>query len=311
MNAPMSGIPFESQKSVLASSSATRTGDCQATASWTRLLNIGCGSTFHPAWRNLDLVPADSQVEAFDISRGLPCPDASLDAVYHSHVLEHLDVEEGRRLIGECFRVLRPGGILRVVVPDLEQIARLYLELHQQAWQGDGTAREKYEWIKLELLDQLVRSRSGGRMGQFMAGLEDDRAGFVRSRVGVEYQVCKASLPAVEPPASPAARPRPSKPSAKPSFRSRLARWVVKKLEGPRKARLFDEASFRANGEIHRWMYDRVSLRDLCESAGFGGFQVCSASHSRIAGFDHYNLDVRDGEIRKPDSLFVECVRPA
>lgn len=303
MNAPSSGVSFERQKPVLCSSTSPVSG-------WTRLLNIGCGSTFHTAWRNLDLVPADRQIEAFDISRGLPCRDASLDAVYHSHVLEHLDVEEGRRLIGECFRVLRPGGVLRVVVPDLEQIARLYLELHQQAWEGDGAAREKYEWIKLELLDQMVRSRSGGRMGQFMAGLEDDRAGFVRSRVGVEYQVVKASLPVAQPAQPDAFSSRRSSSRARPSIRSRLARWVVKRLEGPRKARLFDEASFRANGEIHRWMYDRVSLRDLCESAGFGDFQVCSAVTSQIPNFEHYGLDVRDGQVRKPDSLFVECVRP-
>jgi predicted SAM-dependent methyltransferase len=57
----------------------------------------------------------------------LPFPDGSAAAIYASHVLEHLYFEEGRQLIRESFRVLSGGGLLRIVVPDLNAIVREYL----------------------------------------------------------------------------------------------------------------------------------------------------------------------------------------
>jgi predicted SAM-dependent methyltransferase len=57
----------------------------------------------------------------------LPFPDGSVAAVYASHVLEHLYREEGQRLVKESYRVLAQGGILRVVVPDLEAIIQEYM----------------------------------------------------------------------------------------------------------------------------------------------------------------------------------------
>src|SRR5262245_1221859 len=90
-------------------------------------LNIGCGARFHPAWINLDLAPQHPSILQHDVTLPLPFPAEGFDAVYHAHVLEHLPRERARFCLSECARVLRPGGILRVVVPDLEQIARLYL----------------------------------------------------------------------------------------------------------------------------------------------------------------------------------------
>jgi SAM-dependent methyltransferase len=61
------------------------------------------------------------------IRKPLPFPDGSASVIYASHVLEHLYFEEGKRLIREAFRVLDAGGILRVVVPDLNTIVQEYL----------------------------------------------------------------------------------------------------------------------------------------------------------------------------------------
>lgn len=63
-----------------------------------------------------------------DIRKPLPSDSGSVDAIYSSHMIEHLTRDEGERFLRECYRVLRPGGNIRVVVPDLEGVVRKYLE---------------------------------------------------------------------------------------------------------------------------------------------------------------------------------------
>jgi hypothetical protein len=71
------------------------------------------------------------------------------------------------------------------------------------------------------------------------------------------------------------------------------------------------EVLFRRSGEIHQWMYDRVSLQRLLETHGFREVRRCSAVESRIPDFAGYELDAAGGEVRKPDSLFMEAKKPA
>lgn len=62
-----------------------------------------------------------------DLRRPLPFDDESFDAIYASHVVEHLYRTDAHRLLRECRRILRPGGVLRVVVPDLKAIVDEYV----------------------------------------------------------------------------------------------------------------------------------------------------------------------------------------
>ena len=145
------------------------------------LLNVGCGRHYHPEWCNLDIGARDPQVLRHDIRRGLPFADESFGAIYHSHLLEHLAPESGRQFLQECLRVLRPGGVMRIVVPDLEIIASLYLEkLRRIDRQREQTIAD-YRWMTLELLDQMVRDRSGGLMGQYMTNPHIVNSDFVRA----------------------------------------------------------------------------------------------------------------------------------
>src|SRR5262245_44357008 len=114
-----------------------------------KLLNIGCGTTFHQDWINLDAAPASPAVRRHDVGTGLPFPDGHFGAIYASHVLEHFDPEDGGRLLRDCLRVLAPGGIARVVVPNLEAIARAYLEYLEEA-SGSREAEMRYDWVMLE-----------------------------------------------------------------------------------------------------------------------------------------------------------------
>lgn len=61
-----------------------------------------------------------------NLCKPLPYEDNTLEAIFSSHVFEHLFLDEVKRLIIECHRVLKKGGICRVVVPDLEKIMLLY-----------------------------------------------------------------------------------------------------------------------------------------------------------------------------------------
>lgn len=63
----------------------------------------------------------------FDLVNGIPAHDGSLELVYHSHLLEHLSYLDGMAFIRECYRVLAPGGKMRILVPDLELWAKAYL----------------------------------------------------------------------------------------------------------------------------------------------------------------------------------------
>ena len=74
--------------------------------------------------RKLGLVRLDwpSGLFVHDLRKPFPWPDASARCVYSSHTLEHLDREQGRAFLAECARVLAPGGVLRIVVPDLRVI---------------------------------------------------------------------------------------------------------------------------------------------------------------------------------------------
>jgi len=87
-------------------------------------LHLGCGGSRLPGWVNVDYPPADV---AIDLGWTLPFEDASVGYAYLAHVLEHFEYPlEARALLQEVHRVLAPGGVLRLVVPDIEKCIRAY-----------------------------------------------------------------------------------------------------------------------------------------------------------------------------------------
>jgi SAM-dependent methyltransferase len=63
-----------------------------------------------------------------DLTKPLPFPDNTFSVIYGAHVLEHLYLTDARRLLHECRRILRPGGLIRLVVPDLRFMTANYLK---------------------------------------------------------------------------------------------------------------------------------------------------------------------------------------
>lgn len=274
------------------------------------LLNLGCGSRFHPQWTNIDLNPVAVQVQAHDLRQPLPFPDCHFDVVYHSHVLEHFQRDQGLQFLRHCHRVLKPDGIMRVAVPDLEEIVRLYLVYLEQAANGvDAAAQEKYQWMMLELYDQAVRSQSGGAMAQFMRRMPPEVEPFVISRLG--QALCQEVK-----------GPPPSQASILPRLRrlnlqslwqkagSLIMTGLFRVFWGKPGVAMMNEAIFRATGENHCWMYDRYSLPVILQEAGFADVQQMTAFTSRIEGWPSFSLDTDpDGRVYKPESLYCEAVK--
>ena len=113
-------------------------------------VNIGCGQSPTPGWRNFDnslslrlsKVPLvarvlsrigliddsqyrfigfarDNAIEYADATKGIPLDGGSVEVLYSSHMLEHLDRDDADRFLMEVLRVLKPGGLIRIAVPDL------------------------------------------------------------------------------------------------------------------------------------------------------------------------------------------------
>ena len=156
------------------------------------ILNLGCGTKTSPRTTNIDwsihtrlrrnpvgrrLAPlilnedrrqlflGMDEVLVHDLKKGIPASDASVDAVYHSHVLEHIDRDAVPGFFSEIMRVLRPGGVHRVVVPDLERYARDYLDSLERGL-DDAQARAAHDASVSQMILQMVRREASGTSHQ-------------------------------------------------------------------------------------------------------------------------------------------------
>jgi predicted SAM-dependent methyltransferase len=88
-------------------------------------LHLGCGRNLRPGWINIDVFVPTADL-TLDLREPLPFPDASIATIYSEHFIEHIEEEDAVRLVAECVRVLRPGGLLSVGFPDAEEELQAY-----------------------------------------------------------------------------------------------------------------------------------------------------------------------------------------
>lgn len=279
-------------------------------------LNLGCGHRFHPEWTNVDFVQTGENVIAYNLTQGIPFPDSSFDVIYHSHVLEHFPKVEAVSFLKDCYRALRPQGILRVVVPDLEEIARTYIVALEKSLLGSEKWAANYEWILLEMYDQMVRNHSGGEMASYLFKEVIPNEDFILKRCGLEVkkliefghrkreQVERLSIIRGH-----------ARIVAKKVYRSlrhpiRLREALIKLILG-NEYNALNIGRFRQSGEVHQWMYDRYSLGCLLKQCGFENIIQRSAMESYIPEWTGFDLDTEpDGSVYKPDSLYMEAIKP-
>lgn len=131
-------------------------------------LNLGCGLQAPAGWANLDRSPnllldrvhplkrvlrglgilSEAHMASWprnivlhDLRKPLPYEDGSAEAVYSSHTLEHLYLDEAAAVLRDVQRVLRPDGVVRLALPDAEAMAREFL-----AASDDAEAARRFTW---------------------------------------------------------------------------------------------------------------------------------------------------------------------
>lgn len=275
-----------------------------------RYLNLGCGSQFHPDWTNIDITSSSPYIQAHDLRQGIPYSDDTFEVVYHSHLLEHFPKHGALGFMRECYRVLTPGGIIRVVVPDLERMVQMYLQALDKSLQGENEWHHHYEWMMLELYDQAVREHPGGATLEYLKQDPIPNEAFVYGRWGSEaLRIVQALQTRLIQEENQRLRMRDLAFCVRHLLRF-IRKQLIKRLLSGDEYKALQIGLFRLQGEVHQWMYDRYSLARLLEQAGFQDPSQRTAFESAIESWVQFNLDTKpDGTISKPDSLYMEAVK--
>ncbi|MBP6311729.1 MAG: methyltransferase domain-containing protein [Flavobacteriales bacterium] len=274
-------------------------------------LNVGCGNKTHPDWVNIDMASNSPDVIVANILKGMPFPDNTFDVVYHSQVLEHFPKERAHAFIKECCRVLKPNGVIRVVVPDLENIVDEYKNYLNKCLESPTEMNQaNYDWMMLEIYDQTVRNHTGGNMVEFLRQPKMVNEDFVIGRTGFVGNDIRSSYLS-------GGGGRSFSETLKRAFSSmfmfkKAVNFGVSKLRqklNPFRSTNSKVGAFRMGGEVHLWMYDRFSLARLLKECGFENVSIVSPTESRIPNWSDYGLDVKGGFVHDPTSLFAEAVK--
>jgi SAM-dependent methyltransferase len=265
------------------------------------------GGVLFSEWNNVYFspLPQPSSSEAIfhDLASPLPFADGSFDGIYACRVMEHLSPKDGDRFAAELCRLLKPGGVCRLSTPDLEEIAEEYLKQLKRGWE-DPAERNlmRFHWIKLQMLDQMVRERSGGDMWDaIVRGYYDPEYG--KERFGEAFEeflprpAAKRAAPGVVPSRPPWVRA--IRRVAGRAYRAAVARLQPRPAPAPTDPR----SSFEAD----KWLHDRLSLRVCLEQAGLRDCRVKDFRSSDIPGWDRFQLDKsKAGDHALEPSIYVE-----
>jgi predicted SAM-dependent methyltransferase len=111
-----------------------------------RKLQIGAGENNRAGWLNTDIEPVRDQA-FLDATEPFPMPDGSIHYIYHEHLIEHITYQQGLAMLKESYRVMAPGGKMRVATPNLRKFIGLFQETktpQEQSYMVDKMAW--HEW---------------------------------------------------------------------------------------------------------------------------------------------------------------------
>jgi predicted SAM-dependent methyltransferase len=113
-----------------------------------RKVQLGAGASRLKGWLNTDIEPGDG-LAYLDATKPFPFDDGAIHYIFSEHVIEHLNYDEGKAMIAEAFRVLAPGGRMRISTPDMMQFIALFDKTPSEEAKAyiDGK-RMWHEWPK-------------------------------------------------------------------------------------------------------------------------------------------------------------------
>lgn len=119
-------------------------------------LHLGCGQNAIEGWLNTDYYPRRAGIMHLDATKAFPLPAESFDYIFSEHMIEHINYHDGMSMLKESWRVLKPGGKIRISTPDLKFLIELYSEPKTQL-QNDYIAWATENFTKTaEKLDTIV-----------------------------------------------------------------------------------------------------------------------------------------------------------
>jgi len=151
-------------------------------------INVGCGSNLIKDWLNVDLYPHFGATRV-DGASAWPFADGTFQACLCEHMIEHVPKRIGAELVSEVFRVLRPGGVLRVVTPDLGFFARCVQQPDPQVLQLYSTAVQNLLGRDTMSVCDLVNEVFYNHGHRYIYSVDElatvlTRAGFSELRIG-------------------------------------------------------------------------------------------------------------------------------
>lgn len=155
-------------------------------------LQIGAGSSRRAGWLNTDIEPGDG-LAYLDATKRFPFEDGSLHYIFSEHVIEHLTYDEGKGMFAEAYRVLAPGGKMRISTPNLTKFIDLFDEKPSEAAKAYLTGKVAWhQWPKEPNPAAIILNLQMSSWGhKFMYDLETlggalTRAGFINVQTSEE-----------------------------------------------------------------------------------------------------------------------------
>jgi len=91
-------------------------------------VHLGSGPNIMPGWINVDYNPDFNPQVVADLSQRFPFDDECVDYIHSEGVLCQFPLAQGRHFLNECFRIMKPGGFMRLLSPDLLRLVQAYLD---------------------------------------------------------------------------------------------------------------------------------------------------------------------------------------
>lgn len=276
-------------------------------------LNLACGNSYvaNSDWINLDYVSSSPYVRQANLLETLPFDSNSISLVYSSHFFEHIPLHQVPSFLKECHRVLKPGGVIRLVLPDFEEMCREYLT------QLDGGDYTKAKLCVIDIVDQCVRLERGGELAKAYKQYSQDLDGndqiraYIYSRNGQNLPLPSISTQSAKINKLIKLLNKPKLLIGKLIYQLDIVRINILVSLLP-KAFKEQNVSLAGIGERHHWLWDFYQLKHVSEEAGFDSIQRCHFNTSQITGFPFHPLDVNsDNQPRKgQQSIYLEAIKP-